>query len=389
MRAGAAREPPVAGWGRFAASVGPCTPSGRDRPARGARYAGRPGAAAGARNVWARYGCRTILPRVWRCSSSRYASRTSSSAYVFAIGTSSRPVLDQLSELREHGGGARGRGSLHLDAVPLPRLPVDDRVDAIGRHSELVDGERDVARAERVDQRVDLAVGDLANASGDAVAVGDRDRAVLEQPLMVALAGEPDDGGAGEHGELHGQAPDPAGGARDDDGVTGGGADRAHGRVGGRAGDEQRPGRVPGDVRGLERQLIGGHEHELGVACALLGEPDHLRVDGDPVDAGTDLLDDAGKVGALARGERRGPALVEQALADRRLAWIEPGGPDPDQDLPAPRNRPLDVDDVQDVDIAVVIEPHRARHPRSSIRLPVRRAPRVGVGRLRLMSAVL
>ena len=64
-----------------------------------------------------------------------------------------------------------------------------------------------------------MAVGDLADAPDDAVAVRHRDRAVLEQPLVVGLAGQPDHRGAGLPGELDGERADAAGRARHHDGV--------------------------------------------------------------------------------------------------------------------------------------------------------------------------
>ena len=192
------------------------------------------------------------------------------------------PLVDQLRQLGQHVDARGGGRPLHLDPVLRARLPVDDRVDPVGRHAQLVHCERYVARSERVDECVDLALGDLTDAVGDAVAVGDRDRAVLEQPLVVGLAGETDHGGAGDHGELHGERPDAARGSGHDHGVAGPSTDRAHGGVRGRAGDEQRAGGLPRDSLGLSRQLVDGHDDELGVARSLIGPSEHRLVDLEP-----------------------------------------------------------------------------------------------------------
>ena len=128
--------------------------------------------------------------------------------------------------------------------MALRGVPVDDRVDPLGRDAEL-DREVDVAGAEGVDERVEAAAAGVADALGDAVAVGHRDHAVLAQPVVVGLAGEADDGRAGAARELDGERADAAGGAGDRDDVAVGERHGAHGGPGGGADHEQRAGDLP------------------------------------------------------------------------------------------------------------------------------------------------
>ena len=88
---------------------------------------------------------------------------------------------------------------------------------------------------------------------------------------------------------------------------------------------------------GLARQLIGRNRDELGMARALLGPAEDLVADGERAHAVADRLHHAGEVGPLARRERRRPALVQAALADRDLARVDPRCLDRHEHLPRGR----------------------------------------------------
>ena len=98
------------------------------------------------------------------------------------------------------------------------------------------------------------------------------------------------------------------------------------------------------------------------MACAIVGEADHLVARRKLGDAGTDLFDNPGQVAALARRECRGEHVVQEAFTDLRLAWVDPGGPDGHQQFAVAWCRPWDLDDVQDLDPAVLVEPDCAWH---------------------------
>jgi hypothetical protein len=185
----------------------------------------------------------------------------------------------------------RGRAAVALDVVLLDRGEVDDRVDPVGRDAEL-ERQLDVAAADEVDERGDRRVlggrGDaLLTPSPCATGTGPRSR----EPGVMALAGERDDAGARAERELDREHANAAARSGDHDRLTRGRGDGAHGRDPRRAGDEQRAGDLPLDLRGLRRQVGRLDEHALGVARAVVGIADHLVAHGYVVHARADLLD--------------------------------------------------------------------------------------------------
>ncbi len=156
--------------------------------------------------------------------------------------------------------------------------------------------------------------------------------------------------------ELDGDAAHPAGRTRDDDHVARCGADGPHRRPRRGPRDVERPRCVPADRGRLGREVRTLAHDELGVARSLVGEPDDLVAGCELIDARTERLDHTGEVAALAGRERRRPAVFQQALPDRRLAGIDGCGAHPDEHLPVSRRGIRDVDDVQHIDVAVVVE---------------------------------
>ena len=206
---------------------------------------------------------------------------------------------DEAGQLLQDRGRRTGHVAVGLGPVLLGSAPVDDRVDPVRGHAE-VDGEVDVAVPVGVDEGVDAAGRRGPDAAGEVgVAVRERDHAVAGQPAVVGLARQPDDGRPHPPGELDRDRADPAGRARDHDGVARAQADGPDRGPRGGAGDVQRSGHLPRHLGRLGHQVGLRHHDGGGVAAAPVGEPEHLVAGGQPLDPGTDGLDDAGQVAAL------------------------------------------------------------------------------------------
>jgi hypothetical protein len=104
-----------------------------------------------------------------------------------------------------------------------------------------------------VDERRRSAGRGVANPRGDAVAVGDGDHVMQTQPAVVRLAGQADHARPAAARKLNGERADTAGGAGDDDGLSGAQRYRPDRRPGGGPGDEQAAGGLPGDGVGLRQ----------------------------------------------------------------------------------------------------------------------------------------
>ena len=141
----------------------------------------------------------------------------------------------------------------------LGGVPGDDRLDLLRRHVEL-DREVDVFGAVEVDEGVDPVGRRLEDPLHLALAVGDRGDALLAQPVVVVLGGEPDDVGAVHPQQLDRERADPARGAGDDDRVALRDVDRAHRGEGGDADHVERARLGPADVGRFADQLFGGDD---------------------------------------------------------------------------------------------------------------------------------
>jgi hypothetical protein len=94
----------------------------------------------------------------------------------------------------------------------------------------------------------------------------------------------------------------------------------------------------------------------LGVGCVAGAE--HRVTDSDAGDAVADLVNDTGGVEAHAGRLGRTGSLGHAAGADLPVDAVDAGGPDRDPDLPGTGVRFGDVDELQDVGIAVRAESH-------------------------------
>ena len=227
----------------------------------------------------------------------------------------------------------------------------------------------DVAPAEGVDERVDAAVGRLADPLGLPVTVGNRHDVVAAQPVVVLLARQPDHPRSGAPRELHGDRANPARGGRDHDRLAGLRSDRLNRRIGGEPHHEQRARHLPRDRCRLGRQLILRDRHQLGMACSLLGPAENLVPNRERAHAGADGPDHAGKVGSLARGERRREALMKTTLANRYLTGVDTGRPYRRQDLVGTGRGILDRAHLEHIDPTVFVESH-CLHQASSVIAP-------------------
>ena len=103
------------------------------------------------------------------------------------------------------------------------------------------------------------------------------------------------------------------------------------------------------------------------MAGALPAPAEHLVAGGEAGDVDPDLGDDPGQVGALAGGKFRA-VFAEFALADRRLAGVDPGRPHLDHDVFLADLAKLDVAHREDVETPVLVELDRAWHEARSTR---------------------
>src|ERR1039458_6363620 len=118
------------------------------------------------------------------------------------------------------------------------------------------------------------------------------------------------------------------------------------------------------------------------MAGPVVGEPDHLVTYRDVPGILAGFRHYPGQVTALAGGERRRPPLGEAPGADLRLARVDPGRLDLDQDLPTARGGPVDLRHPQHVYPAVLVVSHSLGHRRTSVAGVVRwrrTTPRAGL----------
>src|ERR1700692_3582803 len=109
-------------------------------------------------------------------------------------------------------------------------------------------------------------------------------------------------------------------------------------------------------------EMVGFDDNQFGMAGPIVGESDDLVTDRDVFDGAADFLDEPGEVAALSRGKRRRPPIGKGALSDRSLARIDTGSLDPDEDLARSWDRSVDLHDAEDVNSAVLVEPHCPSH---------------------------
>jgi hypothetical protein len=213
---------------------------------------------------------------VWRSSSSRYASRTSSRANTRDRHVQLAPC-DEIGQLGEHRRGRGVRAACRLDAEPLHGSEVGDGVDPVARNPEVFDGHGHISAAEEIQQGVDL-LGPCCGAQPgrQLVAVVHRDRAVVGEPRIVGRSGDAEDRGSGTAGELDGDRTDTTGCTRDRHRVPRYEAHRPHRGVRGGSRHEQRTGDLPRHRSRPRGQLVRRHGHVLGVAGAPVGESDDL-----------------------------------------------------------------------------------------------------------------
>jgi hypothetical protein len=124
--------------------------------------------------------------------------------------------IDQTGKFCEHAGVRCRAVAFCFDAVLRGRLEVDDRIDPVGRDAEF-ERQLHIAAAERIDEGVNPVSSCGTDPFRDVVPIGDRDRAVVDEPGMIGNAGETKDLGAGIPGQLNGDRADSTRGARDDD----------------------------------------------------------------------------------------------------------------------------------------------------------------------------
>ncbi len=255
-----------------------------------------------------------------------------------------------------------------------------------GGHAERDRGV-DVAVAEQVDERVDALGRDGPDAVDQAVAVRHRDR----RRARAATRGWCSDAipttrGARAAGQLHGQHADAARRGRDHHGLARARVDRADRGPGRGPDDVQRPGLLPRQLGGLRDDVPDRHGHVLGLARARRRSTRTPRRRPRRRPPRAERAHRAREVAALARRERRGPALGVAALADVGLARVDARRRHLDQHLVGPRLRHRHLGDAQDVDptVLVVLHSSHARpNPGRRSDMPVRGGCRPAAWRAR------
>jgi hypothetical protein len=254
--------------------------------------------------------------------------------------------VDQLCQGCEDLRTRALRVALGLDAVLLGGREVDDGVDPIRCDSQ-PERQLDVTAAKGIHEGVEPTARRDADSIGDAVAVRQGDDSVVRQPAVMRVARQPDDGlGTCELPQLHRNRSHSARGTRDGQGLSGQWPHRLDRRRCRRARDEQGARLLPRHMGRSPCQVICRNDHEVGLAGAIVGEADHLVARPIARDRAPDLLHHTGEIAPLPGRELRGPSIGEGPLADRGLAWIDPGRFDSDQHLSRTGNRPLDLDDA-------------------------------------------
>src|SRR5437764_11166427 len=126
------------------------------------------------------HGRSTNLPRVWRSSSSRYASRTSSRAKTPAIGTSSSPRATRSANSATTAAVAASAPPADWTPNRSTASKIGDGVDPVARDAEVLDRHGDIPTTEEIQQGIDvsrLCCG--AQPGRQVVTIVDRDRAMV------------------------------------------------------------------------------------------------------------------------------------------------------------------------------------------------------------------
>jgi len=98
-----------------------------------------------------------------------------------------------------------------LDPEPLRGIEIGNGVDPVGRDSEVLDRNGDIAAAEEIEEGFDVSgLCGGAQPSGQVVTVVDRDRAMAGQPGIVGRPGDAEDRGPARRAKLNRDRPDSA-----------------------------------------------------------------------------------------------------------------------------------------------------------------------------------
>ena len=165
--------------------------------------------------------------------------------------------------------------------------------------------------------------------------------------------------------KLDGDRSHPAGGSRNGDDLAVLQPDGLYGGRGGGARHIQGARRLPRHFRGLGHHLVGGQAHGLRLARPFITPTDHLIADCNTYDALSHLAHHASEVAALPGRKGSRPALVEEALADRRLARVDSRSHHVHHDSIGPSSGTGDVYHLQHIDIPVLVEPNRSHRSTS------------------------
>ena len=103
----------------------------------------------------------------------------------------------------EHLGSRGDLVTFSLHAIFGRGREIDDGVDSIRRNTQF-ERQFDIPAAEGVNEGIDFSAGRGADSIFHTIAVGNRNYAVVAEPLVIRIAGQADDFGSSISGQLHG-----------------------------------------------------------------------------------------------------------------------------------------------------------------------------------------
>src|ERR1700722_1945196 len=142
---------------------------------------------------------------------------------------------------------------------------VDDRVDTVRRDAQL-ECQLHIPPAEGVDKGIDFSSGCSADPILNTISIGNRNYAMIAEPLMIRSAGQADNFGACLPGQLHRDRPDSARGAGDNDSITRLQGDAPHRGVFCGAGHEEGTGLFPRYLCRTGHKVSRVDDHQLSLA---------------------------------------------------------------------------------------------------------------------------
>lgn len=271
------------------------------------------------------------------------------------------PCRNQSDELSQHLGIGCLLATVGFDAIFLSCREIDNGVDPVASDSQL-EGQLYISAAKGINKRIDLSAACGADPALHAISVGNRNHSVVFEPLLISLTGQTDHFGSCIPGQLHCNRPDSTRRTGNHNRIAClqvNSTDRGEGRC---SGDEESASLLPRDVRRPGHKIAAVDHHKFGLAGSFMRESDDLVPRGKLRHSGTGLLNDAGKITALAGRKLCRLAFGEHTLEDVNLARINPRRLYLHSNLSGPWGGSWYVYNLQNFKSTIMIEFHGNRH---------------------------